>query len=274
MGVVAHARLSPARIAADDDPRLAEYASLRDPALRRAGLFVAEGRIVVEQVLASGLRVRSVLSTEAACASVEGAVARCVESPPIYVADVAVLSRVAGYALHHGCLALVERGPERTAAAVLADAGTEPGVVLVLDEISNPDNVGALFRNAAAFGARAVLLSPGSSDPLYRKTVRVSMGSVARVPHARVTPWPDALRTVRAAGFTLVALTPHGADLDRFVVQNGGRVALVVGAEGPGVRPDTLALADATVGIRMAPGVDSLNVAAASAVALHHLARR
>jgi tRNA G18 (ribose-2'-O)-methylase SpoU len=273
VGVVAHPRLTPTRIAAADDPRLAEWAALRDPALRRAGLFVAEGRLVVEQVLASAHRVRSLLASDAGCEGLEAALARCATPPVVYVADGAVLTRVAGYAFHHGCMALAERGPERSAAAVLADVGPGPAVIVILDEVTNPDNVGALFRNTDAFGGRAVLLSPGSSDPLYRKTVRVSMGSVARVPYARVTPWPDGLHAVRAAGFALVALTPRGDDLERFELPAGGRVALLVGSEGPGVGAGTRALADATVGIRMAPGVDSLNVAAASAVALHRLTR-
>jgi tRNA G18 (ribose-2'-O)-methylase SpoU len=274
VGVVAHDRLSPVRIASADDPRLAEWAALRDPVLRRTGLFVAEGRLVVEQVLTSGRRVRSILASDAGCEGLADALARTATAPAVYVADGAVLTRVAGYAFHHGCMALVERGPERSAAAVLADVGPGPGVVVVFDEVTNPDNVGALFRNAEAFGARAVLLSPGSSDPLYRKTVRVSMGSVARVPHARVTPWPDGMQAVRAAGFALVALTPGGGDLEDFEIPRPRRVALVVGSEGPGVSPSTLALVDATIGIPMAPGVDSPNVAAASAVALHRLTRR
>lgn len=274
MGVVAHARLNPIPIVEADDPRLADFAGLRDPALRRAGLFVAETRLVVEQLLAQDHhRVRSVLVTDAACASLRGALDRCAAPPVVYVADVRVLERVAGYAFHRGCLAVAERGPERSADALLAGLGAGACLVLVLDEVSNPDNVGALFRTATAFGVRAVLLSPGSGDPLYRKTVRVSMGSTVRLPHARIAPWPDGLRVVREAGFFVVALTPGAGDVERFAAPAHGRMALLVGSEGSGLPPDTLALADAAVGIRMAPGVDSLNVAVAGAVALHRLAR-
>ena len=264
------------RIADAGDPRLAAYAGLRDPALRRAGLFVAEGRLVVERLLAAGRhRVRSVLVTDPMMPALEAVLGHVDPPPSVYVATAAILRQVAGYDFHRGCLALAERGEPPALPALLDAVGAGKATLLVLDEVSNPDNVGGLFRSGAALGAAGVLLSPGSGDPLYRKTVRVSMGASAALPWARARDWPHDLDDLAGAGFGMVALTPGGDDLDAGAAAGlPERLALVVGAEATGISPGTRARAARTLGIPMVPGVDSLNVVAAAAIALHRLRRR
>ncbi|HYT25574.1 MAG TPA: RNA methyltransferase, partial [Actinomycetota bacterium] len=184
----------------------------------------------------------------------------------------AVLEAVTGFHVHRGALASVARPPLPDAPTLLAGACR----LAVLEDVNNPTNLGALFRSAAALGMGGVLLSPGCADPLYRRAVRVSMGEVLAVPYARLAPWPAALAEVRAAGFELLALTPAaGAEpLDRVEVGPRDRVAVLLGAEGPGLTPAALAAAGRAVRIPMAAGVDSLNVAAAAAVAFWVLGRR
>jgi tRNA G18 (ribose-2'-O)-methylase SpoU len=180
---------------------------------------------------------------------------------------------IVGIEFHHGCLAVGERGIEPTAEAVLAEAHGES--IVVLEGLGDASNVGAIFRNALAFGAGAALLSPGTADPLYRKAVRVSSGAAVVLPFARLADWPRDLARLRDAGYTIVALTPRA---DAVAVQELGRTrplparpALLLGTEGRGLSEDALAAADLHVRIPMAPEMDSLNVAAASAVALHWL---
>ena len=260
------------RVTSAADPRLDGYRRLVDPERRRGDLFVVESGEVVRRLLDTRrYRLRSVLATESALGGVLDALGAAEPPPEVLVADVAVLRDVTGFDFHRGCLALAERGNVPALEVVIAAIPLGPARVLVLDEVSNPDNVGALFRNAAAFGVRAVLLSPGSGDPLYRKTIRVSMGETLAMPFARLASWPESAARLRAHGFTLAALTPDGDDLERFTATAPARLALVVGAEGEGVSPAARAVADHAVGIRMAPGVDSLNVATAAAVALHRL---
>jgi tRNA G18 (ribose-2'-O)-methylase SpoU len=267
--MVAHTRLTSA-----DDARLDDYRRLTDPALRRQGLIVAESGEVVRQLIrARQHRLRSVLATEAALHGLREALASLATPPEILVADVAVLREVTGFAFHRGCLALAERGPEPSLEALLAAVAPGPALVLALDDVSNPDNVGALFRNAAAFGVGAVLLTPGSGDPLYRKTIRVSMGQTLCLPWARVGTWQETANRLGRRGFTLVALTPDGEDLERLVAAAPPLIALVVGNEGSGLSAAARAACDRSVGIRMDPGADSLNVATATAVALYRLAR-
>jgi tRNA G18 (ribose-2'-O)-methylase SpoU len=257
------------RIADPDDPRVADYRGVSDAELVRGrGLFVAEGRLIVRRVIEDGrFRVRSVLVNDAAARDLAPVLAT---STPVFVGDPAILSAIAGYDVHRGCLALVERPPARTLADVLASART----LMILEGVANADNVGGVFRNAAAFGAGGVLLSPACCDPLYRKAIRTSMGAVLQVPYARAEPWPDALTDVRAAGFTLVALTPRAPSesIDVFAARpRASRVALIVGTEGEGLTAAVEAAADYRVCIPISPGVDSLNLSVAAGIALHAL---
>jgi tRNA G18 (ribose-2'-O)-methylase SpoU len=256
-----------------EDPRLDPYRSLTaHDAKRRDERFVAESREVVRALLESRrFAVRSVLLTEPARIVLTEHLARRAEVP-VYVAPLPVLKRVVGFDFHRGCVALGERGVERSAADLLA-AG--PRRLVVLEGASNPDNVGGVLRSARALGADAVLLSPDCCDPLYRKTVRVSMGAALALPwaqaHAWEGEWLPTLARLRASGFTLIALTPRGG-IDVASVGDAlsvsARVALLVGAEGDGLRPATLAGADLQVRVPMVAGVDSLNLVTACTVAL------
>jgi tRNA G18 (ribose-2'-O)-methylase SpoU len=190
---------------------------------------------------------------------------------PVYAGDQTVLEAITGFHVHRGVLASFHRKPQRTARQVLASARR----IAILEDINNHTNVGALFRSAAALGTDAVLLSPSCADPLYRRSVRVSMGEVFAVPYARLEPWPDALADVRAAGFTVLALTPapDAVPIQRLDAAQRARTALLLGAEGPGLTPRAQAAADVRVVIPMRRGVDSLNVANAAAVAFWELGR-
>jgi tRNA G18 (ribose-2'-O)-methylase SpoU len=255
------------------DPRIADYREARDGHLRRHdGLFLAEGRLVVRRLLeASRFRTRSLLSTRRALDDLlDALVGR--GSPRVYEASTETIRAIVGFKFHRGCLALGERGRPTAAHEVVAPAG--PRIVLALEELADPDNVGAVFRNAAAFGAAGVLLSPGCADPLYRKAIRVSMGATLSTPFSR-TEWADGLAALRGAGYALVALTPdRRADAIDVAAARGvpsRRLALIVGAEGAGLSQESRAAADLWVRIPMAPGADSLNVATACGIALHRL---
>lgn len=259
-----------------NDPRVAEYHGVPDPELlRERGLFVAEGRLVVRRLLEDGsYRTRSLLVTEAARASLADVLGRAMAELPIYVVSLDTMRAITGFSIHRGCLALVERNaPIET--GVLVARLSAARLLVVLEEVANADNVGGVFRNALAFGAAAVLLSPGCCDPLYRKAIRTSMAASLRVPFARVGDWPRGLGGIRAAGFSLVALTPAAGarDLGDFASdpRRPSRLALMAGAEGPGLSAPIEAMADARVRIPMAPGVDSLNLATATGIALYRL---
>ena len=189
---------------------------------------------------------------------------------PVYVAAQAVMDAIVGFPIHRGVLALGLRPPEPGAQTLLA-ALAPPALALVLLGVSNHDNMGGLFRNAAAFGAGAVVLDAACCDPLYRKAIRVSAGASLAVPFARLAAGEDPLATLAAAGFTALALTPRG-QAPTAGLARPARKAILLGAEGPGL-PDTILSRSRTVAIPMAPGWDSLNVAAASAVVLHELTR-
>lgn len=257
-----------------DDPRVAAYRDLKDALLRlREGLFVAESRTVVERLLACGrFRTRSLLLTRPALDALGDLPDRLDPGATVYLTRSAIVRSIVGYNFHRGCLALGERGAEPPLLPLLDPPG--PRLLLALEEISNPDNVGGVFRNAMAFGADGILLSTGCADPLYRKAIRVSVGGSLCIPFARAGDWPAALARLRERGHTIVALTPRArmdiAALDRPVPE---RVALVLGSEGDGLSAQTLAAADLQVRIAMAPGADSLNVATASGIALHHFRR-
>lgn len=247
-----------------DDPadeRLADYVGLTDAALARRGdgVFIAEGVLVIRRLLESRYPVRSLLlaaNRVAALADVLDGV-----GAPVYVASQAVMDEVAGFPIHRGALAAADRLPLPSVAEVVADAR----LVAVLEGINDAENMGSLFRNAAAFGVEAVLLSPDCCDPLYRRSVRVSLGHVLHVPFATLGSLDELGR------FTTMALTPApDAELLGDVAPSG-RIAVLLGAEGNGLRPETLVAADRRVRIPMAPGVDSLNVATAAAIAFHHL---
>jgi tRNA G18 (ribose-2'-O)-methylase SpoU len=283
-----------------DDPRLDDYRALNDPERRRrverrGRFFVVEGMLAVEALLASTYRVRSVLAAESAADRVRGLLARAPggvagdgrDGDVLVVQPDADVAAIAGFAFHRGVLAAADRRPLPPVAEVVTGVAR----VAVLEGLNDHENLGGLFRNAAAFAVGAVLLDPTTADPLYRRSVRVSLGHVLRVPWARFPDWPAGLDGLRAAGFTLVALTPSpdaepidalAADLaesppDRYGPPAGPpggvpeRLALLFGAEGPGLSPAALAAADRRVRIPIAAGVDSLNVATAAAVAFHRL---
>jgi tRNA G18 (ribose-2'-O)-methylase SpoU len=252
------------------DPRLADYGGLRDPAARvayerAAGVFVVEGLFAIERLLASPYRIRSLLVTPAMRdrLPLDGVAAE------VYVAERDVLAAVAGFDLHRGALAVATRPPPADPAALLAAART----VLFLERLNDHENAGVLFRVARALGADAVLLDPETCDPLYRRAVRVSLGHVLHVPFARVGSVAEGLDLLRRNGFTTYALTPAADAEDVSAAEPAERVALLLGAEGPGLRPTTLAAADRRVRIPMRPDVDSLNVATAAAIALHAFSR-
>ena len=255
------------------DPRIAKYSEARDGQLRHAGLFLAEGRLVVRRLLdGSRLQTRSLLATRPALDDLRDLLLAH-PSLPVFEASTEMIRAVVGFKFHRGCLALGDAGPPVPADGVIAPAG--PRIVLALEDLTDPDNVGAVFRNAAAFGVGGVLLSPGCADPLYRKAIRVSMGATLSTPFAR-TAWRHGLDALRGAGYTLVALTPHPrAEAIDAVAARGGssrRLALILGTEGSGLSEETRQAADLSVRIPMAPGADSLNVAAACGIALHRLA--
>lgn len=262
------------RILRADDPHLAVYRDVRDgERLRSQGLFVAEGRLVVRRVIEDGrYRVQSMLLNDAALHDLTPAVEALSAETPIAVGDADELAAIAGYDVHRGCLALVHRLPDTPVDELIASAR----LMVVLEGVSNADNVGGVFRNAAAFGAGAVLLSPSCCDPLYRKAIRTSMGAALCVPFARAgdSDWPGVLVRVRAAGFTIVALTPREPSeaLDAFAARpRAAPLALVVGTEGAGLTPGIEAAADYRVRIPISDRVDSLNLAVATGIALYEL---
>jgi tRNA G18 (ribose-2'-O)-methylase SpoU len=231
---------------------------------------VAEGKLAVRAVLSSPYPLLSVLVLRRRLAALaELALPGAV---PVYVVEDGVMSTVAGFDVHRGVLGLAGRQPAPEPSALLASAGSS--LVVIVEGVNDQENLGAIFRNAAAFGAGAVLLDPTCADPLYRRSVRVSLGLVLTVPFARLSPWPASLALVAGNGFTVLALTP-GRQADSLVTvaeeMRGTKVAVIVGAEGTGLSAAVLGMCR-PVRIPMAPGVDSLNVAAATAVALHRLA--
>ncbi len=255
------------------DPRLADYRALTDVALRTKfeaphGLFIAEGELVLRRALRAGYRARSVLVDAKRVDQIEDA---DVGDAPVYAAGQDLLERVTGFHVHRGVLASFLRRPLPTAAEVLGTAQR----VAILEDVNNHTNVGAVFRGAAALGMDAVLLSPSCADPLYRRSVRVSMGEVFAVPYAKLEPWPSALSSVREAGFSVLALTPavDAIPIQQLSDEQRRRPALMLGAEGSGISPPAMRHAQARVVIPMRRGVDSLNVAAAAAVAFWELCR-
>jgi tRNA G18 (ribose-2'-O)-methylase SpoU len=255
-----------------DDPRLEPYRHVGDHHwLRSHGLFVAEGRLVVERLIAAvSFQLHSVLSSPTALAAMRGPLGAV--DAPIYVAAKARVNEITGFNFHRGCLALARR-PQPLGLDALPDAR----LLLGLEGIGNPDNVGGLFRTAAAFGIGAILLDDATGDPFYRKAVRTSMGSTLVLPFATVSGWLSVFAALRERDVTIAALTPQlpATGVDDFAAQIGGAkaVLVMVGAEGAGLSQEVLEAADARVRIPTVGDVDSLNVTVAAGVALARLAR-
>jgi tRNA G18 (ribose-2'-O)-methylase SpoU len=266
------------------DPRLADYTMLTDISLRTSleaahGLFIAEGSKVISRAIAAGYPVRSMLVARSRACDL-AALAGEAEMPAYVVPD-EVAERLTGYRVHRGALAAMGRAPLPAVTGLLASAAR----VVVLEDLVDHGNVGAIFRCAAALGVDAVILSPRCADPLYRRSVKVSMGAVFAIPYARMAEWYDGLDELRSAGFTLLALTP---DEDATPIAQalsalggrdgrGARAAMLLGTEGDGLSSRWLREADTAVRIPMSPGaraagVDSLNVVAAAAIACNLLA--
>ena len=268
------------RVTDPDDERLADYFRLTDVALRRrlepaAGLYMAESSTVIRRAVAAGHRPRSFLMAErwlAGLADLLDAVGAGESGDvPVYVGEPDVLEGITGFRLHRGALAAMNRPALRPVVDLLAGARDGAGArrVAVLEDIVDHTNVGAIIRSAAALGVDAVLVSPRCADPLYRRSVRVSMGTVFQVPWTRLEPWPVGLTQLKDLGFTVaaLALADDAISLDEFAASRPEKLALVLGTEGDGLSRGALAAADLVVRIPMSGGVDSLNVAAASAVA-------
>jgi tRNA G18 (ribose-2'-O)-methylase SpoU len=256
-------------VASVSDPRLDVYRNVPDPdLLRTRGVFVAEGRHVVRRLLTeSHYTTRSVLLTPAAAHSLADLLPRF-DGIPTFVVSQDAMEGITGFNIHRGCLAIGVRRSLPSWQSLARDAR----LLVVLEQVSNADNVGGIFRNAAAFGVDAVLLGPSCTDPLYRKAIRTSMGAALLIPFAMMEDWPADLDRLRGEGFRLIALTPAGDAEPLRGVERPPRAAVLVGHEGNGLSTDALGRSDLRARIPMAGGVDSLNVVAATAIALYSLA--
>jgi tRNA G18 (ribose-2'-O)-methylase SpoU len=255
-----------------DDPRLADYSHQTDVALKKArgtehGLYLAESALVLERALRAGHRPRSVLALGSA---LDDAVALVGEDVPIFSGPGDLLAELTGYELHRGLIAAMHRPALPSVESLLRDARR----VVVLENVVDPTNVGAIFRSVAAIGADAVLVTERTSDPFYRRAIRVSMGTVLQVPWSRLADWRSSRALLTASGFHIAALAlePGAVSLRDFAAAAPERVALVLGAEGDGLTREAIDAADSVVQIPMAHGIDSLNVAATAAVAMYALA--
>ena len=259
-----------------DDPRLADYTRLTDAGLRthleaERGLFIAEGTKVITRAVAAGYPVRSMLLGRSRLIDLESLGQA---EAPVYVVPDEVAERLTGYRVHRGALASLARRPLPEVGDLIAGARR----IVVLEDLVDHANVGAIFRCAAALGVDAVVLSPRCADPLYRRSVKVSMGAVFAIPYARMGDWFDGLADLKSAGFRVLALTPDdgATPVGAALKGAGGQVALLFGTEGDGLSARWLHEADEAVRIPMNPaaraaGVDSLNVVAAAAIACHLL---
>ncbi len=258
-----------------DDPRLDDFRDLnsvdRRPDLPSGkGLVIAEGVLVVQRMLASRFRPHALLGTDRRLTELEDDLAG--SDVPFYRTSADVMARVVGFHLNRGVLGAARRVPEPDVAEVIAGART----VAVLEGVNDHENLGSIFRNAAGLGVDAVVFGSGCADPLYRRAVRVSMGHALLVPFARASCWPADLKRLQDNGFRLIAMTPQGAACalpDAMAAARDQRVAVLVGAEGPGLTPAALRLSDVRVRIPMSRGTDSLNVATAAALAFYERAR-
>ena len=259
------------RVTDPADPRLLDYVGLTDVALRRRteperGLYIAESEKVIRRALAAGHRPRSYLMAERWLTDLADLVeAAEADGVPVFVGEHEIIESLTGFHLHRGALAAMHRPVLPTVAAALDGARR----VLVLEDVVDHTNVGAVFRSAAALGVDAVLVTPRCADPLYRRAIRVSMGTVFQVPWTRIDPWPGGIADLHSLGFHVaaLALSEDSVGLDALAAHPPERLALVLGTEGDGLSRRTVASVDTVVRIPMAGGVDSLNVAAAGAVA-------
>ena len=255
------------------DPRVAPYRELRERDLvKRRGGFVAEGEVVVQKLASPGRwALQSLLISERRLPHLRGVLEALQDSTPVYSAAQVVIDAIAGFSLHRGVLGFGQAPAPVTPEALLSSLPPHALVVCLLG-VSNHDNLGGVFRNAAAFGADALLLDAECCEPLYRKTIRVSVGASVMIPYARLSAGMDPLAVLERAGFETLALTPSaGAKLGD--VRAGDRTAVLFGSEGPGL-PAQLLARTSTVAIPMAGGFDSLNVATTSGIVLHHLTSR
>jgi len=269
---------APIRIETIDDPRVAVFGNVRDrDALGQRGVFIAEGDLVVRRLIdESPFDTVAVFVAEPRLAPLAPALRRLDPGVPVYVAPRGVFEAVVGFHLHRGVLAAGRRPAQRSADDLVRSIGDNTtAVVLLLEDLTNHDNIGGLFRSAAAFGAGGVLLTRRCADPLYRKATRVSIGTTLTLPFARCADAPEGARTLREAGFEVVALTPapDATPIREWLARGGapGRVALMLGAEGPGLSGAALEAASARVRLGEMVGADSLNVAVAGAVAMYAL---
>ena len=265
----------PIRIDHADDERIAGFREIRERDLiRREGRFVAEGTVVLNLLVESHIgggafAAEALLLLENRVEGLASLIARVPDEVPVYIASKAVMNEIAGFDIHRGVLALGTRRPAPTAGQLLACL-PDNSLVVAACGIANHDNIGAIFRNAVAFGADAVLLDRTCCDPLYRKALRVSVGSVLRTPYAREGTVEDLLAALVESGFSLWGLSPRGAT-DIREITPGRRAALVTGTEGEGLPPQVLA-AIGTARIPQAPGLDSLNAGTATGIALFAIA--
>jgi tRNA G18 (ribose-2'-O)-methylase SpoU len=253
-----------------DDPRLADYVDLRDVSLRKHleaahGLFLAEGEKVVRRAVEAGHVPRSFLMAPRWLDDLADVLGPA--DAPCYVVTERLAERVTGFHVHRGALASLHRAPLPPVEDMLAAATR----LLVLEDLVDHTNIGAIFRNAAALGFDAAVLAPRCADPLYRRAIKVSMGTVFSLPYARFDDWAGAMDLLRAHGFTSLALTPGETSVDLAALTVPDKPALVIGAEGEGLSSRWLRGADVRVSIRMTAGIDSLNVAAATAIAAYAL---
>jgi tRNA G18 (ribose-2'-O)-methylase SpoU len=263
------------RIEDPDDPRIAEFVGIRERDLTRGeGRFIAEGTVVLRMLAAAhakgrGFRAEKILLLENRFDGVSDIIAAFPPDVPVHVASSQVLDRIAGFHLHRGVLALGQRIQPKTPAEMLAGL-PEQALVVAAFGISNHDNIGSIFRNAAAFGADAVLLDEACCDPLYRKALRVSVGSVLSVPYSRTGSMEEILTSLAAERFDVWGLSPAG-EREVSVVPPSARMALITGTEGEGLPPSILSTIR-TARIAQAPGLDSLNAATATGIALYTIA--
>lgn len=254
------------------DPRLDDFRDLSSADRRPdipggRGLVIGEGTLVTQRMIGSRFAPRAFLGVGRKLAELEAHLAAV--DAPCYRTSAEVMATVVGFHLNRGVLVSASRPPALDMAEVLRDART----VAVLEGVNDHENLGSVFRNAAALGVDAVLFGPRCSDPLYRRSVRVSMGYVLRVPFAHFDTWPQGLLDLQAHGFTVVALTPGATAVPLAGALGGERVALLFGAEGPGLTEEALAAADLRARIPMADGVDSLNIATAAALSFYERSR-
>lgn len=255
-------------------PSLADYQGLTDVALRSVsevehGLYIAESLKILERALRAGHSPRSVLSSQTwlpHLSELAALLPGSLEGVPVFIADDDVIESVTGYRVHRGTLASMHRPPLPSVESLVAGARR----LVVLENITDHTNVGAIFRSVAGIGADAVIVSPSCADPLYRRSVRVSMGTVLQTPWTRASSWEEIIACLSRNDVSVVALalTPDAETLDQFAANPPEKLAIVLGTEGMGLSTQALRDADHVVSIPMHHGVDSLNVAAASAVAL------